>query len=81
MYGDNEAALSAIENPTNHSKAHYVRELVEGGKLTVAYVPSEENPAVMLTKGIGRIKNEKHSKSIGVAPWGSVVESCGARES
>lgn len=45
---------------------HFVRELVESGQITLEYVPSEDNAADIMTKGLARDAHVKLSKILGV---------------
>jgi len=61
---DSQSALAAIKNPVHHARTkhfdirhHFVRDAVENGDITVNYVPSNENPADILTKALSRDKH------------------------
>ena len=47
---------------------HYIRDKVSNGSVTVSYVPSNENLADVLTKGLPRLKHEKFSRELGLIP-------------
>ena len=64
MWCDNKAAVSISHNPEFHSRTkhidlrhHWLREQVELGHLTVAYVPTAENAADIMTKALGEPKH------------------------
>jgi hypothetical protein len=57
MLGDNQGAIALTKNPHLHERSkhidvcyHYVRDLVERGKLDVAYVPTADMVADGMTK-------------------------------
>lgn len=61
LYGDNERANELSENFLHHTRAkhigvhyHYVRERVREGELEIRHVPSKDNLADLLTKGLPR---------------------------
>ncbi|KAM3001281.1 hypothetical protein FF2_037593 [Malus domestica] len=56
---DNMSAIALSSNPVFHSRIkhldtdyHFVREMVQKGDLAVAYVPTDEQTADVLTKGL-----------------------------
>ena len=81
IYCDNQAAISLTKDFQFHSKSkhidihhHFIRDKVSDGTLTVSYVPGEENPADLLTKGLARVKHEKFTRENGLMPaWGGVL--------
>ena len=61
VYCDNKASLSMALNPVQHDRTkhievdrHFIRENVEGGTLCLSYVPTRQQPADILTKGLPR---------------------------
>jgi hypothetical protein len=79
LLSDNQAAISAVKNPVHHSRAkhidikyHSIREGCENGKLRVTYVPSVDNQADIMTKGLVKQAHIKIMTLIGMGPWGSV---------
>ena len=69
LYIDNSGALAlAKDRRSCHKSKHIdrrylkVREFVENGKLRVAAVPADENPADLFTKDLARPKFEKFLK-------------------
>jgi hypothetical protein len=61
LLGDNQSALSLVNNPENHQRTkhidvqyHYTRELVESGALTIGYCPTKQMLADALTKPLNR---------------------------
>lgn len=72
IFCDNNA-LKLAENPVFHNRSkhidvrhHYVREILEGGNLEIAYTPSEEMPADILTKAISKQKHIKCLRLLGI---------------
>jgi hypothetical protein len=79
---DNQAAIAAVNNPTDHSRAkhinvkyHHIRDMMAKGEIELVYLPSSENPADIMTKGLERVKHMKHATFMGLSPWGSVANS------
>lgn len=63
IYVDNQAAIAISANPVKQARTkhfdirvHYLRELVVDGLIKLTYIPTAENLADALTKGLGRIK-------------------------
>lgn len=59
---DNQAAIAISANDVNHSRTkhidirhHFIRAAVASGELTVQYVPTMDQAADILTKGLGRV--------------------------
>eukprot|EP00903_Cladosiphon_okamuranus_P021398 g19668.t1 len=66
---DNEGAKALVENPFSLARSkhidvrfHFIRELFKSGRITIEFVPTEEQHADMLTKVLGRAKLEKHRR-------------------
>ena len=67
MYEDNQPAIFLAKNPQSSRKTkhidvsyHYVRSLVEQGKIDVVHVISEDQRADTLTESSGREAFESH---------------------
>ena len=61
MYGDNMSTIHNTQCPESQFKKksnricyHAVREAVAMGELLTAHIKTDENPAVLLTKVVGR---------------------------
>lgn len=66
LYEDNQSAICLSKSQVVHGKTkhieikyHYIRELVESGRVEVIYCPSEDMIADMLTKGLPILQFEK----------------------
>ena len=73
MFGDNQAALAIIQNPTSHQRAkhidvqhHFVRDRVQRGEVAFEHVESKSNVADMLTKAVSKAQLQKLSTEIGL---------------
>ena len=71
---DNQSAICLAKNQHVHGKTkhvdikyHFVRELVEAGRINLSYCPSEDMIADMLTKGLPISQFEKLRQLAGVA--------------
>ena len=49
-------------------KKFFVRELVQAGEIELRYIPSEEMPADIMTKALGRIKFSRCRQLAGAVP-------------
>ena len=63
---DNQAAICLAKNPQVHGrtkhidiKFHFIRDLVDSGRIKLAYCPSEDMVADMMTKGLPMVQFEK----------------------
>ena len=45
---------------------HFTRERISSKEIDVCYVPTGDNTADIMTKGLGRVAYEKHRDSLGV---------------
>ena len=59
LYCDNKSAISIAHNPVLHDRTkhvevdkHFIREKIERGQICISYVPTTEQPADILTKGL-----------------------------
>ena len=65
LFCDNQSSIKLSYNPVFHEKSkhfeidfHYTRQKVENNTIKVEFIPSQEQPADILTKSLGRIKFE-----------------------
>ena len=63
LYIDNRSALSVAKNPEHHGRMkhldlrfYWLRNEVEKGTITMVHLPTEEMPADIMTKALGRLK-------------------------
>ena len=59
LYCDNKAAISIAHNPVLHDRTkhvevdkHFIKEKIEDGLVCMVYVPTEDQVADLLTKGL-----------------------------
>jgi hypothetical protein len=71
--GDNQGSIFIASNPTTNRlskhidvRYHYIRQVVTEGKVNLYYVRSDENPADILTKPLGRVKFAKFRPWLGL---------------
>lgn len=79
VYCDNQAALAALKNPAEHSKAkhialkyHCIRDEERSGRIKSAYIPTQSNIADIFTKGLTKTRHSEITRSLGIGPWGSI---------
>lgn len=63
MYCDNMAAINISHNPVQHDRTkhveidrHFIRENIDNGIVSLTYIPSREQTADVLTKGLAKDK-------------------------
>ena len=73
IFEDNQAAIELSKNPRHHNRMkhvdinyHFTRERVATGEVSVHYVPSTENIADIMTKGLSKGPFTKLRELIGV---------------
>jgi len=79
MFCDNRAAIDFFKNRVENSRTkhidisyHIVKEKIENKLLELQYVPSNENPADVMTKGLKRTAHIHCLRKVGLdlAKWG-----------
>ena len=78
MFGDNQGALALAKNPHLHERSkhidicyHFIRDLTEKEKVTVAYVKTVDMIADGLTKPLQRVAFERFKEMLGVMDEGT----------
>ena len=73
LYYDNQVTISIAQNPIHHDRTkhvevdqHFIKETVEGGVITMIYVPSNQHVADVLTKGLPRQQFEDLVDKLGM---------------
>ncbi|SRR5258708_8058090 len=73
ILGNNQGALALVVNPTFHTctkhicvRQHYIQECIEEGSIELDYVPTADQVADVLTKGLQAIKHERFIKMMGL---------------
>ena len=83
LYCDNQAALRLAQADDYRARTkhidlryHFIRNVVERGEASLAYCPTDEMTADVLTKALPRWKVSQHSLALGLGrPCGGVLES------
>ena len=59
LYSDNKSAISIAHNPVHHDRTkhvevdrHFIKEKIEAGTNCIVHVPSKQQEADLLTKGL-----------------------------
>jgi hypothetical protein len=70
---DNQGAIALATNPTFHARTkhigvrhHFIRERVEGGEITLEYIPTNDQVADVLTKALPYDKHSKFRLAMGL---------------
>ncbi len=78
ILADNQGAIKLSKNPQHHNrtkhiniKYHFVRDSCQKGLIELAYIPTSEIVADILTKALPKDKHEKHMKGMGLSQWGT----------
>lgn len=73
LFSDSQSAIQIAENPIHHRRTkhidvrhHYIREMVRMCKVKLSYLPTNEMPADVLTKGLSRESHERCMKGMQV---------------
>ncbi|VFQ84555.1 unnamed protein product [Cuscuta campestris] len=75
LFCDNTGAIAQAKEPRSHQKTkhivrcyHIVREIVDRGDVEICKVGTDDNIADPLTKPLGKLKHEGHTRSMGIPP-------------
>src|SRR5216684_2184647 len=70
---DNQSSIALAHNPEFHDRTkhidirhHFLREKTESGEILLEYLPTNEQPADLLTKGLNHEKHETFTKILGL---------------
>ncbi|MCO5561605.1 hypothetical protein L7F22_015226 [Adiantum nelumboides] len=81
LYLDNQSCIHLAKNPKHHEKTkqvdfkdHFIRELVEEGKINLEYTPTEYMWADFLTKAVPKIKHDSCCSNLSIQPVASLKE-------
>ena len=73
LYGDNQGSIFIVSNPVQEKRSkhidlryHYIRDVVQSGKVELFFVEGTLNPADMFTKNLGRVKFLKFREQLGL---------------
>ena len=73
---DNQGAIALSKDNKFHARTkhidiryHFIREAVENKKISVKYVPTDENPADIFTKPLPKAKFRRFVESLGLKPF------------
>jgi hypothetical protein len=71
--GDNQGSIFMGSNPVQERRSkhidiryHYIREVVQDGKVELFFIDGDENPADMFTKNLGHVKFLKFRSQLGL---------------
>ena len=77
IYCDNNSTICLANNPEFHTRTkhidiryHYIRETIINDSISVVHVPTEENIADILTKGLDKLKHYKLIEMMGLKKIG-----------
>jgi hypothetical protein len=73
IWADNQRSIFIGSNPTTNAhskhidlKHHYVRQQMRNGKIELYFCATNENPADILTKALGRVKFQRFRPMLGL---------------
>ena len=73
LWIDNQSSVQVAQNPEHHGgmkhldlRYYWLRDEVERGSISVAYVPTDDNPADLLTKPLAPVKVERFRAMFGL---------------
>jgi hypothetical protein len=79
ILADNQGTIKLSKNPQYYNRTkhidvryHFIRKSCQDGLIELAYIPTTEMVADILTKALPRGKHEKHVKGMGLDQWGKL---------
>ena len=73
LHIDNQSAIAIAKNPEFHDRTkhidvryHFLRQKVDSEEILLMYLPTDDQVADVLTKGLVRAKHERFSKEMGL---------------
>lgn len=73
LHIDNQSAIAIAKNPEFHDRTkhidvryHFLRQKVDSEEILLTYLPTDDQVADVLTKGLVRAKHERFSKEMGL---------------
>jgi hypothetical protein len=73
LHSDNQGAIALSKDNKFHARTkhidvryRFIREAVENGKLSVVYIPTDENPADIFTKALAKVKFGRFVELLGL---------------
>ena len=75
IHCDNQGAIAWSKDNKFHARTkhidirhHFAREAIEDGKLSVVYIPTDDNPADIFTKLLAKGKFRQFTELLGLGP-------------
>jgi hypothetical protein len=72
---NNQGAIALSKDNKFHARTkhidiryHFIREAVEDGKVSVVYIPTNDNPVDIFTKPLAKVKFRKFVELLGLRP-------------
>jgi hypothetical protein len=80
ILADNQGAIKLSKNPQHHNRTkhidiryHFIRKCSQDGLIELAYIPTTEMVADILTKALPRVKHDKHMLGMGMEAVGDKI--------